>query len=562
MQQALRAVEKRTGRNVPMRRIVNGALRGADGDMLKYLKEQLLADVQALQKENEKLSKENNELLKSVPKRVCTPVTGCGKQSQRTELEAMLPGKCLNFAGEGGFSCVFHDGEVTAYKTARDDEEDTQYEKLKDTPGVLAMQLHTVEYTNEKNTTTKGKYYSGEMCMHGDLEEYSKNATAEDLARVLKQVIPAFQSLHGAGFLHGDVKPQNMVVCADLTLKLIDYSGSSIPASLVGEEEFSTRQRTGQYSGLVTSVRNTILEHIMLWGDNSIATALVEECTKKTEVIREMVDAMEPEEDTMVFVSKDEIKFTTNKGLRLLKNKLKEIDKYGVKKKKSITDRFNWFNTANQLQETEIQQLIDSHNVRLGEIKTEIDAIKTKISVERVKFAFTINDVRSAHYAIVLCIYNFYGIRLKEKSDEGNETFRRIQNTLGMGVAFLAYNLELVGWLALAKLKHIPKESMHPALYALMQNSLKEIVRKPDLFIPDWPFTDDGEIAEAVVKRKIGRYSEEKTKKIYNEEYMTPLSMVEFEVTQNKPSPTAEQMAELRQKLGYANQKIAELNRE
>ena len=69
MQRALRTVEKLTGRNVPMRRIVNRALRGgmlrggAGGEMLKYLKE--LADVQALQKEKEKLSKENNELLKS-----------------------------------------------------------------------------------------------------------------------------------------------------------------------------------------------------------------------------------------------------------------------------------------------------------------------------------------------------------------------------------------------------------------------------------------------------------------------------------------------------------------
>lgn len=79
----------------------------------------------------------------------------------------MLPGKCLHFAGQGGFSCVFHDDEGTAYKLAnKDDLENKErwkkkYDKLKDVSGVLAMQLHDAG-------DGKG-YFSGEMCTHGNL---------------------------------------------------------------------------------------------------------------------------------------------------------------------------------------------------------------------------------------------------------------------------------------------------------------------------------------------------------------------------------------------------------
>ena len=71
MQHALRTMEKRTGRNNPMRRIVNRALLGGAGDddksdeMLKYLKKQLLVDVQVLQKEKEAANKKINDLEKA-----------------------------------------------------------------------------------------------------------------------------------------------------------------------------------------------------------------------------------------------------------------------------------------------------------------------------------------------------------------------------------------------------------------------------------------------------------------------------------------------------------------
>jgi len=65
---ALRVVEKRTGRNVPMRRIINHALRGGGvtpDEMLTYLKTKLLKQVQALQKEREVANNKINGLEKA-----------------------------------------------------------------------------------------------------------------------------------------------------------------------------------------------------------------------------------------------------------------------------------------------------------------------------------------------------------------------------------------------------------------------------------------------------------------------------------------------------------------
>ena len=505
---------------------------------------------------------ESATLKRRLQKTACAPVVGCslGLRDQRTELEAMLPGKCLNYAGEGGFSCVFHDGEGVAYKTARHDEEDTKYEKLKGTPGVLAMQLHTVG-----KGKYKGKYYSGEMCMHGNLKEFSKNpkTTAEELAGVLKQVIPAFQSLHGAGYLHGDVKPQNMVVCDDHALKLIDYSARPIPASLFKWDHLP--HGTPMYDGLVARKTDKNFSHMELWGNNSTASALVEEYSNKKGETKRMAKALK--RGTLVFVDRNGILYFT-----IDIDELKEATdpthpmwssvRDAATRRQEIIEDLKWYETNGALGKEKIQELIDSHKVRLVKIETKMAAVFNSIPANRVKNVVTSRDVRAAHYAIVLCICNFYGIRLKEKSDEGNAKFRKIKETLEQRVVNLKHNNGLLGWLALANLKHVPEETMHPTLYTLMQASLKEIVRKPDdWYIPDWPFTD-GEIAEAVVKRKIAEDNRisniKEIEEIYSREYATPVGMVEFEVTQNKPAPTAKQMDELQRRLQYAKVNMQE----
>lgn len=486
----------------------------------------------------------------SEQKKTCTPTRGCTKD-QRNALEAMLPGKCLHFAGQGGFSCVFHDDEGTAYKMANKNDLENKalatekYNKLKDVSGVLAMQLHDAG-------DGKG-YFSGEMCTHGNLEEYSKHASAEDLAHVLQQVIPAFASLHRAGFLHGDVKPQNMVVCDNRTLKLIDYGDQNIPVA-----SFSTNAQsinmTPMYNGLV-KWHTRLVRHATLWESIPEAAALWNEYERKDSESRSLRRILDGDGD-QVFVKDGEIRFVTTDRIATWKKK-----QVSGNLREKHAKRLQWFESATPVGTEEAKKMIGLHKARLRQIKSEIKAILDKVPPARAEYNWTISDMRAAHYSILMCICNFYGMRMKEK-DTRNLWFKALYRKSAKGIRYLKYHFNLQGWLALSKLKHVPEASMHPALYRMMQHSLSELLRKPKfLHIPEWLFLDNGEMDKKVILRKIDNDIYDKSpEEIYNEEYVIPLGLVEFEVTQNENVPTRNEK-KLQLNLDRANERIKELER-
>jgi serine/threonine protein kinase len=74
-----------------------------------------------------------------------------------------------------------------------------------------------------------------EYMSNGTLEEYVKSHLKEiSLAQKLRwviQVVDALHLLHSAGVIHCDVGPHNLLLDADLCLKIADFSGSSLDGS-------------------------------------------------------------------------------------------------------------------------------------------------------------------------------------------------------------------------------------------------------------------------------------------------------------------------------------------
>lgn len=360
-------------------------------------------------------------------------------------------------------------------------------------------------------------------------------------------------SLHSAGFLHGDVKPQNMVVCNHRTLKLIDYGGRNIPVA-----SFSTEPKVGNstpmYSGLVKWHRR-LVGRAALWESIPEAAALWNEYERKKSDTRSLRGILYGDGD-QASVKDGEIRFVTTGRIANWKKK-----QASGNLKEKHAKQLQWFESATPVGTEEAQKMMDSHEARLRQIKSEIEAILDKVPPARAEHNWTISDMRAAHYSILMCICNFYGMRMKEK-DTQNTWFKALYRTSVEGIRYLKYHRKLHGWLALSKLRHVPEASMHCTLYKLMQRSLSELLHKPKfLHIPEWPFSDNGEMNKEVILRKIDNaIFNEPTEKIYNEDYVIPLGLVEFEVTQNENVPTRNEK-KLQLNLDRANKRIKELER-
>ena len=76
-----------------------------------------------------------------------------------------------------------------------------------------------------------------DLCLRGDLLDFialqhPSGCSEQLVARVMLQMMTAVQSCHAAGVMHGDVKPENIMLCEsgtnDPPVKLIDFGLSKI----------------------------------------------------------------------------------------------------------------------------------------------------------------------------------------------------------------------------------------------------------------------------------------------------------------------------------------------
>jgi 5'-AMP-activated protein kinase catalytic alpha subunit len=76
-----------------------------------------------------------------------------------------------------------------------------------------------------------------EYCGGGDLLSLlmDRSPSTVELKQIFKQILEGVQYLHGLGFTHGDIKPENIVLTSSGAAKLIDFGYSSKTG--VGSEE-------------------------------------------------------------------------------------------------------------------------------------------------------------------------------------------------------------------------------------------------------------------------------------------------------------------------------------
>ncbi|MEW6071794.1 MAG: protein kinase [Planctomycetota bacterium] len=81
-----------------------------------------------------------------------------------------------------------------------------------------------------------GGWYVARPWIEGmDLRSWARDRSAEEIGRAVARIAPPLAHLHGAGFVHGDLKPENVLVAATGEVVLADL-GLARPAGQLREE--------------------------------------------------------------------------------------------------------------------------------------------------------------------------------------------------------------------------------------------------------------------------------------------------------------------------------------
>ncbi len=98
------------------------------------------------------------------------------------------------------------------------------FEKLRDTGSDNFAKTYVI-MQNDGKTTTIDEYIEGDTLLH--LLENDKFSES-DIPKLAVWLVYAVGILHKNGIVHGDIKPANIIICPDGSLKLIDFGVSRL----------------------------------------------------------------------------------------------------------------------------------------------------------------------------------------------------------------------------------------------------------------------------------------------------------------------------------------------
>jgi predicted Ser/Thr protein kinase len=156
--------------------------------------------------------------------------------------------------GSGGMAVVYHGRDLrtrrdVALKTLR-----IEYRKDPETRARFRKEARTMAFLTHPNVIKVYDLFEDDDAPWVVLEYAPGRSLKEEIAtrgpysveetaKLLDQIAKALDHLHGRGMVHLDVKPQNVIVTPDLSVKLIDFGlaqNAGEPQEMIGGSAFGT----------------------------------------------------------------------------------------------------------------------------------------------------------------------------------------------------------------------------------------------------------------------------------------------------------------------------------
>lgn len=105
--------------------------------------------------------------------------------------------------------------------------------------------VNVSSYFEENNTAYIIMEYLDGMTLRKALQKQNKPFTTEEAKPVVVAVCDALESMHKEGILHRDVSPDNIIICKDGTVKLLDFGAARFSKEVTPDTEVSIIVKPG-----------------------------------------------------------------------------------------------------------------------------------------------------------------------------------------------------------------------------------------------------------------------------------------------------------------------------
>lgn len=128
----------------------------------------------------------------------------------------------------------YHRGRIRFLKEAQD------VARFQSEPNIVSI----YDYLEENDTAYMVMEYLHGCTLKQYIREHGGRLDTDHILHICLSVLDALAVVHKAGMIHRDISPENIFICEDLTVKLIDF-GAAKQVYLDGEQTMSVVLKTG-----------------------------------------------------------------------------------------------------------------------------------------------------------------------------------------------------------------------------------------------------------------------------------------------------------------------------